>query len=162
MLILSHLHLQTSKEFCKMYFGHWGAKEPFENIKMFFWGKLKTVTTRFFPSFQKSWSVSSACNTTHSPLIHSVPQKNAIQSIFPKVQYLTGIIPDPVVLSKAALVGVPDPSFHVLGVSVPVTAWLDKGRNKLLKLLISSKYCIIKILYNIDTHKWLNIYIYKN
>lgn len=50
--------------------------------------------------------------------------------------FSAGIIPDLVVLSQAALVGVPDPGFHVLGVSVPVTAWLDKGRNKSLNLLI--------------------------
>lgn len=76
--------------------------------------------------------------------------------------FSAGIIPDLVVLSQAALVGVPDPGFHVLGVSVPVTAWLDKGRNKLLNLLISSKYCVIKNVNNIDVHKLVNIYIYKS
>lgn len=67
--------------------------------------------------------------------------------------FLAGIIPDPVVLSQAALVGVPDPGFHTLGVSVPVTVWLDKGRNKLLNILISSKYRVINSLNNIDAHK---------
>lgn len=48
MLILSLLHFQTSKEFYKMYFGHWGAKEPFENKKKSLLGKAENSDHKIF------------------------------------------------------------------------------------------------------------------
>lgn len=140
-------------------------KNPLKATAKNFWAKLKTMTTRSFPTFQRRRSVSSACNKTHSPLIHSVPQSNAIPSILPEAQHiLAGMVPDPVVPSQAAPAGVSDRSqLWVASCSSRDGPAAQQGQGQVITTFTCIKIqCYLRILNKIDARKGLKIYIYKN